>query len=471
MSKPMDHSEDDRSPAAPRAETVASESDAAQRRLGEFGYRQQLQRSLRLRDLVVYGLVFIVPIAPFAVFGVVLDGCRGTVSLTCLVGLLAMLFTAVSYQQLSRAFPLAGSVYSYVGRGVAEWLGFLAGWAILLDYVLIPTLLSVLGAVAVTSVLPALPQWVVIVVFVAVTTTVNLAGIETTAIVNGVFLVLELLVLAAFVTAAVVAVGRGVGGAVWSIRPLFDPAQFSVPLVFAALSVAVLSFLGFDAISTLAEETNGGSRVVGRAIVMALGLGAVLFVGQTWLAALLLPGVTSLPDQAAQNTAFYDVAAIAGGPVLKLVVSLTGAAAALANVLVAQAAVSRLLFAMARDGALPALLGRVSQRGVPVSGVLLVSGLSLALGVGLAGRVELLSSLVNVGALSAFLTIHVAVVWYFLVRCRTRRWLTHLAVPATGFLIIGYVLVNADVDAQILGAAWLAVGAVVLVIRTRASTR
>jgi amino acid transporter len=174
--------------------------------LADFGYKQELKRSLRLRDLLVYGLIFMVPIAPFAIFGVVFNASKGMVPLTYVIGLVAMVFTALSYREMSRAFPVAGSVYSYAGRGIAPWVGFLAGWAILLDYLLVPTLLYVTGAAALGTVLPVVPQWLWVVLFVVLNTVVNLAGIETTAQVNRWFLIGELVVLAIFIVAAVIAV-------------------------------------------------------------------------------------------------------------------------------------------------------------------------------------------------------------------------------------------------------------------------
>src|SRR5436190_19684348 len=141
--------------------------------LADFGYRQQLKRSLSLTDLLVYGLVFIVPIAPFAIFGVVFNAARGMVPLTYVIGLVAMVFTALSYREMSGAFPVAGSVYAYAGRGIHPAAGFLAGWAILLDYLLIPTLCYVAGAAAMAAVLPSIPQSAWVVAFVVFNTAVN----------------------------------------------------------------------------------------------------------------------------------------------------------------------------------------------------------------------------------------------------------------------------------------------------------
>jgi amino acid transporter len=405
-----------------------------------------------------------VPIAPFAIFGVVFNAAKGMVPLTYVIGLVAMLFTALSYREMSRAFPVAGSVYSYAGRGIAPWVGFLAGWAILLDYLLVPTLLYVTGAAALGTVVPIVPQWLWVVLFVVVNTVVNLAGIETTAQVNRWFLIGELVVLAIFVVAAVITVSaRGA----WSFTPFFNAAEFSPGLVFAALSVAVLSFLGFDAISTQSEEVQGGPRVVGRATVISLCLVAVLFIVQTWLAAMLVPGTTEFVGQDDTNQAFYHVAGLAAGPWLTVLVAITSAlAAAVANSLVAQNATARLLFSMARDHTLPSFLAHVNQkRRVPERAVLLVAVVSLILGIFFVGQIEFLSTLVNFGALFAFLMLHVSVAVYHLIKRRQRTFGMHLAVPLIGFVIIGYVLLNADEDAKIGGLVWLAVGVVVIVVR------
>ncbi|WP_313332495.1 APC family permease, partial [Pseudomonas oryzihabitans] len=319
----------------------APSGDAAD--LARFGYTQKLRRQLGLKDLLIYGLVFMVPIAPFSIFGGVFDASHGMVPLTYLIGFVAMLFTAVSYQQMSRAFPVAGSVYAYVGRGLHPALGFLAGWAILLDYLLVPTLLYVIGANAMANVIPALPQPLWTLFFVGLNTLVNLRGIETTARANRLFLYGQLAVLLVFVVLASLAISRGVNGAEWSLQPLYNPQEFSLPLIFSALSVAVLSFLGFDAISTLSEETRGGSRVVGRATLLALTLVAALFMVQTWLAALLQPNLIQYPDADASNNAFYKIGRLIAGPWLQVVIALAVAiGAAIANALVAQAATSRL---------------------------------------------------------------------------------------------------------------------------------
>jgi amino acid transporter len=438
--------------------------------LRSFGYEQELKRSLSLADLMIYGLVFMVPIAPFAIFGVVFNGSKGMVPLTYLIGLVAMLFTALSYREMSRAFPIAGSVYSYAGRGINDNVGFMAGWAILLDYLLVPTLLYVVSAAALASLVPGIPAWVWVVAFVLINTVVNYLGIESTARLNRLFLLGELIVLALFVVFGIAAIAASKNGAHFSFAPLLKPHLVTPGLIFGALSIAVLSFLGFDGISTLSEEVKDGDRrLVGRATVLSLCVVAVLFVIQTYVACLLVPGRTSFADGDPTNSAFYDVARIAAGGWLKTTVAVTSAlAAGIANSLVAQAATSRLLFSMARDRKLPGFLAHVHPtRKIPERAILLVSALSLVLGLTFVGQVDLLSSLVNFGALFSFLLLHVSVFVHFVLRNHSRRWNLHLVAPALGFVIIAYVLINADIRAKVGGIIWLAVGAALLVFYQR----
>ncbi|HEY0572630.1 MAG TPA: APC family permease [Pseudonocardia sp.] len=434
----------------------------------QFGYRQELKRSLRFGDLLVYGLIFMVPIAPFGIFGSVYQGSGGMVALAYLVGMVAMMFTASSYAQMSRAFPMAGSVYTYAGRGISPPVGFLAGWVIILDYVLVPALLYLVAGVAMNSLVPGVPVWLWLVAFVLLNTVVNYLGIEMTARVNKVMLVGELVVLLIFLVIGVVALAQGKGhGFSWA--PLFNGATFSWPVVFGAVSIAVLSFLGFDGISMLAEENRESARQIGRAMIAALLLAGVLFVVQTWVAALLVPDPAGLlANGDPSGTAFYDAARAAGGGWLAGLTALTTAIAwGFANSLVAQAATSRLLYAMARDRQLPAFLATVHPtRRVPVNATLLVAAVSLVLGIPLTLRddgIPLMSTLVNFGAMTAFLVLHVSVVVHFVIRRRSRNWLPHLVSPVLGFAILLYVVINAKVAAQVLGFLWLGIGVLVLI--------
>jgi amino acid transporter len=434
----------------------------------QFGYKQELRRSLTFTDLLIYGLIFMVPIAPFGIFGSVFQASGGMVALVYIIGMVAMGFTALSYAEMAKAFPMAGSVYTYAGRGIAAPVGFLAGWVILLDYVLVPSLLYLIASAAMASFVPAIPIWAWLIGFIVLNTVVNYLGIEMTARLNKIMLVAELIVLAIFLVIGAVALaqGKGHGG---GLTPLFDSSTFSGSLVFGAVSVAVLSFLGFDGISMLAEESRENTRRLGRSMIAALGLAGVLFVVQTWVAALLVPNRADLlANGDPAGSAFYDTAEYAGGHWLSVLTAVATAIAwGFANSLVAQAATSRLLFAMARDKQLPSFLGKVHPtRKVPVNATFVVAAVSLAFGLYMNSRddgITLLTQLVNFGAMTAFLALHVSVVVHYLVRQRSRDWWRHLVAPVIGFLILLYVVINANIAAQILGFAWLAVGVVILV--------
>ncbi|HLN77772.1 MAG TPA: APC family permease [Nocardioidaceae bacterium] len=441
----------------------------AMENIEQYGYKQELHRSLSFGDLLVYGLVFMVPIAPFGIFGSVFQGSGGMVALAYAIGMVAMMFTALSYAQMSRAFPMAGSVYSYAGRGIAPPVGFLSGWMILLDYVLVPGLLYLIASIAMNSLVPSVPVWLWLVGFVVLNTVVNYMGIEMTARVNKIMLIGELVILAIFIVIGIVALAQGKGrGFQWS--PIYNADTFSWALVFGAVSIAVLSFLGFDGISMLAEENKESARAIGKAMIAALLLAGTLFIVQTWVASLLVPN----PDQLISKgdpggTAFYDAARVAAGSWLASLTALATAIAwGFANSLVAQAATSRLLYAMARDRQLPSFLAKVHPKhAVPVNATLLTALVSLGLGLYMASRddgITLLSTLVNFGALTAFLVLHVSVVSHYLIRNKSRNYWSHLIAPVIGFVILFYVVINAQVAAQTLGFVWLAIGVVLLVV-------
>ena len=424
----------------------------------QFGYREQLHRTLSTRDLLIYGMVFMVPIAPFSVFGFVWHDAKGMVPLAYLVGLIGMLFTALSYAAMSHAFPLAGSVYTYAHRGLHELAGFFSGWLILLDYILIPSLLYLFSAVALRPLFAAVPAWAWLVAFIGFNLIVNLIGIQFTARVNRYLLVMELITLALFVGFGTFALYHGAGAGRLTYKPLYDPQVFSIATVAGATSIAVLSFLGFDGISTLSEESAGNKNSVARATVLALVVVGTLFMLQTWLATDLARGM----QFSSATTAFYEVAERAGGSWLRLVTIIAIViASAIANAMAAQAAVARVLFAMARDGKLPKALARVHPHyKTPYVSTLVVAGVSLLVGLVFSDRVDELTRIVNFGALSSFVLLHLSVINHYFFRQRSGNWLRHLLFPLLGLGVILYVLYEMDRSAKLFGATWIAVGVV-----------
>jgi amino acid transporter len=430
----------------------------------EFGYRDQLHRALTTKDLVIYGLIFMVPIAPYSVFGFVHNDSKGMVPLAYLVGLIGMFFTALSYAAMSRAFPLAGSVYTYAQRGLHEIAGFFSGWLILLDYILVPSLLYLLSAVALKPILPGVPIWIWLAAFIALNATVNLIGIAFSARVNRYMLILELVVLALFVGVGLFALYGGMGAGRLTLTPIYDAKVFSFATVAGATSIAVLSFLGFDGISTLSEENRAGKDAVGRATILSLVIVGALFMLQTWIATDLSVGM----DFSSPATVFFDITLRAGGPWLRLITIITVVvASALANAMAAQAAVARILFAMARDGKLPAVLAKVHPRyKTPYVSTLVVAFISLLAGLWFESRIDTLALIVNFGALTGFVLLHLSVNNHYLIRGRSGDWVRHLLFPLMGLAIIVYVLFEMERIAKLMGLAWIAIGILYYVFLT-----
>lgn len=444
--------------------TIAGDSSelSPQQQLEAYGYKQELKRTLSTADLLIYGLIFMVPIAPWAIFGVVYNAAGGMVPLVYLIGLIAMIFTALAYQQMAKAIPLAGSVFSYVGRGIHPNAGFFAGWAILLDYLLVPTLLYVFAAESMVGIFPGSPRWVWALIFVAINTAINLMGASSMKLMNRVFLAIELVFVVIFIVIAITALSGGtIPGAVFSTEPLWDASRVTGPLIASALSIAVLSFLGFDGIATLSEEASGGRKSAGRAMVLALCIVAFLFIVQTWLASALAGGRESFSDDQVGNAFFTIVEAASNSGWMTAFFAVNVLAVGIANAMAAQAATSRLLFSMSRDRQLPEFLHHLNHRQVPQNAIILVSVVSAILVLFFVGQIDLISSLVNFGALFGFMLLHLAVIVHYIGRRKSRNFLLHLVVPIIGFLIIGYVLLNANIDAKVGGIAWLIVGAAV----------
>ncbi|MBP5083870.1 APC family permease [Pseudomonas chlororaphis] len=427
----------------------------------EFGYKQELKRGLTLRDLVVYGMIFMIPIAPFGVYGYVNQEAPGMVPLAYTIGMLAMLFTALSYGSMARAFPIAGSVYSYAQRGLNPHVGFIAGWLMLLDYLLIPPLLYVYAAMALNHLYPDIPKVGFILAFLVSATFVNLRGITFTARMNIVFLLAQLVVLGIFLFYAWNALHGGTGNGQLTLAPLYSPENFHFGMLMQGVSIAVLSFLGFDAISTLAEEIKSEpGKSVGRAALITLLVMGAIFVVQTWIATDLAAG--DFGDLVEGRVGRLE--AHAGGSWLATLTAVATALAwGVAVAITSQAAVSRLLFGMARDGKLPKILAKVHPKhNTPHVSIYLVAVLSLLICYLFINSVDTLTSLVNFGALSGFMLLHLTVINHYWRRNKSTQVLRHLICPVIGFLIVCAIMYNMGVDAQKLGCIWIAIGLVYL---------
>ena len=442
-------------------DSIESSSEA----LEEMGYKQELKRALTVPDMIAYGLIFMVPIAPFGIYGDVFNGSGGMPSLVYLIGMVAMIFTAVSYATLSREFPVSGSVYGYTSRGVGKGVGFVTGWTMLLDYMLVPTLLYVVAAQAMSGLIPGVPTLVWGLIFVVFNTFVNVRGIELTALLNRIALVAEIIVLVVFLVMGIWWLATDPLSNGFTLQPFYNAETFSMDLVMGAVSLGVLSFLGFDAIATLSEEAKDAKRGPSRAMVISLLLVGVMFMAQTYIAGCLSPDGAVFADD--PDNAFYLVASIAGG---KFLYALCAVATAIAwgifDALAAQTAIARILYAMSRDRLMPKALAKIHDKyKTPYVAAIFIGALSIVLVVifnslGIAA----ISSCVNFGALTAFMILNLTIIYYFMFRKKSKNILRHLIVPVVGFFIIGYVWISLDSLAMTLGISWVIIGTIYYLI-------
>jgi amino acid transporter len=418
-----------------------------------------LKRSLTYWDLVLYGLAYIAPFAPLNTLGFVWNESNGLIVLAYVLGGVCMYFTARSYATMTEVLPSAGSVYGFARYSLGPFIGFIAGWMILLDYLLIPAFVYVLIAVALETLMPGIDRAVWIVVLAAATTGVNWFGITFTSRANFIAVSLQVLVLVGFMALAVMVLYAGKGNGGLTLKPVFDAASFNAGKIFGATSICIMSFLGFDAVSTLAEEVRGGDRrVVGRAIIAVLVLSAVFFVLLTWILGNLLPAI-AIKDPAA---ATYELAAWAIGPWAAMVLAWTNAiVVGLSNALPMQVGVARVVFAMGRDRQMPAAFARIHPRyHTPYVGMLVTAAISLAVALLMKNRMDDLASIVNFGALSGFLLLHASVLARFAINRRSRSLVAHWVVPICGIVVVLAVFSGMSTPAVRVGTSWLVVGLV-----------
>ena len=457
------------SSASSASSAAPSKSEESSHLLEEMGYKQELKRTLSVPDMIVYGLIFMVPIAPFGIYGGVFNDSGGMPALVYLVGMIAMIFTAFSYATLSQAFPVSGSVYGYTSRGLGKAPGFVTGWTMLLDYLLVPTLLYVVASQAMSGIVEEVPAIVWGLFFVAINTFVNIRGIELTVIVNRVAVVLELICLAIFVVLGVMWLSTDPASNGFTLQPFYNPETFNPNLVMSAVSLGVLSFLGFDGIATLSEEAKDAKRGPSRAMVASLLIVGFLFMMQTYIAGCISPDGAVFEND--PDNAFYLVAQIAGGKGLYILCALATAISwGIFNSLAAQTAISRILFAMSRDGNLPKALAKVHKKyKTPYIAALFVGILSIVLVVIFDQLgIDAISRLVNFGALTSFCILHATVVWHFFIKNKDGKWFTHLILPLFGFIITFYTWISLDSASKTMGIIWVIVGIAYYIIITKA---
>src|ERR1700730_5208561 len=425
----------------------------------------RLRRTLTLWDLIFYGIVLIQPIAPVPLYGVAQKLSDGHFVTIILIALFAMLITAVSYGRMGALYPTAGSAYTYVGRGLNPHLGFLAGWAMILDYLLQPLINTVWISTALHErYLPQIPYIAWAALIAGIMTVLNLAGVKSSARANKVLLAVMSVVVAFFVWLAIRYLWRGQGWAgLLSTEPFYNPRTFNAHKILTATSFAALTYIGFDGVTTLAEDVENPKRNVLLAVVLTCIFAGVCSGFEAYLGARVWPEWRSFPNL---ETAFMDICSRVGGVVLFNAMGAILIVAAFGSGLTGTLGAARLLFGMGRDNVLPKkFFGQLKPgTSTPTNNILLIGWISFAGAVLLyhiGNAYEHAAELLNFGAFLAFMGVNLACFWQFSVKVRAgyrRRLLADALLPLIGFLVCSYFWWNLNSLAKTVGGIWFAVG-------------
>jgi len=427
-----------------------------------------LKRVLSRRDLILYGLVLLTPTAAFPVYGIVQQASRGHAALSYLVAMVAMLFTAASYGKMSGAFPSAGSTYTYAQMALNPNVGFIAGWAMILDYFLIPLLSVVYVGLTANRLFPQIPYSIWAILCTVLITAINVRGIRVTARAGNVMMVLMSLCAVLFGAVSIrwIVLHRGVG-ALLDWRGIYRPEAFGLHALMGGAAIASISYIGFDAISTLAEDTIRPERDISIATVLVCLIQAGFCVVTVYLATLVWPDFRTFLNP---ETAILDIGRVAGGAWMMGSLIFILLVAGLASALTGQAGASRLLLGMGRDGVISQrVFAHVDPRfSTPTRGIYLMGIVSL---VGsLLMRFQDVAELLNFGAFIGFILVNLSVIRHFYFRLHQRSGFalfTNLIFPLAGTLVCIYVWLNLSMKAHVAGFCWLIIGVVYLGIITR----
>lgn len=436
-----------------------------------------MKRVLSTWHLVAFGLAYINLMGIFILYGLATQMTQGMMALAFVIATLAMGLTAWSYAAMSRQFVAAGSVYSYVAKTFNPTSAFAVGWVVMLDYIVLPLLNFLLIGLYLHQLMPSIPQWIFSLLAMAVIVGLAIKGVSESARLGSITTLLGVVFIAVFAGYLVVAItsdGQGVGS-LFNLSGLFTPEAMSSPeagfsSVLAACAILCLMFLGFDGITTFAEETRDPRNQVGRAIIFTCAIAGVVFIVVAYLMQLAWPEAWQQMQQ--PDVASTELIGRVAGPAMNIVFTAIFVAGCIGSGLSALSAGSRILYSMGRDGVLPRQLGVLHPRfKTPIVAILFISAIGvLSLFTGLME----ISSIVNFGALIAFMAVNLCVIVQYRMRLKVkgaRSVVFYTVLPATGLLVDFLIWINLDSAAQTIGLLWTVLGLIVIGIKTRGLRR
>jgi amino acid transporter len=420
--------------------------------------RVQLRKTLTLVQVVMMGLAYLQPMTIFDTFGIVSGLTDGHVATAYIFALVAVLFTAVSYGKLVKRFPSAGSAYTYAQKAISPHVGFMVGWSSLLDYLFMPMINILLAKIYLEAIVPGVPSWIFVTALVALMTAFNLRGIKVVANLNSIIVVVQVAIMVVFMGLLIHGVYMGEGaGTLTSTKPFFSENAHVVPMITGA-TILCFSFLGFDGISSLSEETPNAGKVIPKAIFLTALIGGVIFVVVSYFLQLYFPDISRFhnPDASQPEIMLY-----VAGKFFQSVILCFSCVTVLASGMAAHAGVSRLLYVMGRDGVFPEkIFGYVHPKWrTPTFNVVLVGVVAMS-----AVTFDLVTAtaLINFGALVAFTFVNLSVISQFYIREKRNKTvkdhINYLVLPVIGALTVGALWLNLEVSSMTLGLVWGSIG-------------
>ncbi|OIK15484.1 hypothetical protein BIV60_09460 [Bacillus sp. MUM 116] len=439
---------------------------------GKNNSAHEFKRVLGLPSLVFCGLAFLVPTAIFDLYGVVSNITHGMYSLTHALTAIAIMFTAYSYSRMASAFPVAGSAYTYAQRAMNSHIGFLTGWTVMMDYLLVPLLSYFFAANYLWTLFPNIPKIVWIILLTILVTTISYIGIKLSARVYNTIVIIQLSIIAIVVFfICKYIIDDGGAGTFFNFQAFLNLDEISKPgagwnAIFTGASILVLSYFGFDAVTTLAEEAKKPKVNVGRAVLIICGGIGIMFIAVSYLMILAWPtGWSEFTNVDTGSVEFFKKIGLSTLAVIYPFFTIIGA---IAGPLAGQTAGSRMLYKMGNEGVIPKkFFGYINPKtSTPTNNILFIAAISLS-----AFFLDLTSliSLVNFGALFGCLLVNLSVIFYFFVKQKKRRGinlLRNLLFPIIGLCGILFFLFNLSIAAKTAGLIWLGIGFIYLALNT-----
>jgi len=391
------------------------------------------------------------------------EASSGALPSAYVFGGVAMIFTALSYGKMAREYPMAGSAYTYSRKAIDSRVGFMVGWALLLDYFFLPMVVWLIGAAYLHAEFPSAPTWVFLTAFIVLTTGLNILGIKLTTRVNLGLIAFQMAVLVLFIILALKYLA-GVDVGIDFAAPFYN-SDTTFAVVSGGAALTAYAFIGFDAVSTFAEEAVNPRKTIPRAIVLTASLAAVIFVIVAYVMQLVHPGGVFADSVSAPT----DMAKQIGGDVFGSLFLATVILAQFTAGVPIQAAGSRLLYAMGRDNVLPKKVFAyvIPRFHTPVINLLLMGAVGF---LALFSTVMNATSFINFGAFTGFAFVNISVIALY-IRERgsvQRNPLSWVVAPLIGLSVCVWLMSNLDWKALTLGGIWVVLGFFYLLYLTKA---